>query len=199
MPKTPFTKTAKFAQLIKQSLLSSAVIASFAGYTAYERLTSAATPPAVPTKVVVVNVPTLTPTPTPTSTRRAVEPTPSRDTTTRVVPTRTPIPSPTPRPSPVLPAQGQYKDGEFVGTIADAYFGPLQVKVVIENGKLADVQFLDYPKSRRTSQRINDRAMPVLKTEAVRAQNAQVDIVSGATLTSKAFMQSLQAALTKAK
>jgi uncharacterized protein with FMN-binding domain len=189
------------AQILKQSLLSSAVVVSFAAYAVHERLNGATdvliAPTPVPTKVIAASVPTLTR--TPTVTPRAAEPTLPRDTPTLIAPTRTPLPSPTAHPLANPLARGSYKDGEFVGTVADAYFGPLQVKAVIENGKLTDVQFLDYPKSRRTSQRINDRAMPVLKTEAVRAQNAQVDVVSGATLTSKAFMQSLQVALNKAK
>lgn len=94
---------------------------------------------------------------------------------------------------------GQYKDGQYTGDLADAYYGNVQVKAIIQNGKIADVQFLDYPSDRRTSVRINTEAMPYLKTEAIQAQNAQVDVVSGATQTSRAFIESLQSALQKAK
>jgi uncharacterized protein with FMN-binding domain len=75
----------------------------------------------------------------------------------------------------------------------------VQVKAVIQAGKIADVQFLQYPNDRRTSIRINNIAMPYLITEAIQAQSAQVDVISGATLTSQAFAQSLQSALATAK
>jgi len=114
-------------------------------------------------------------------------------------------PSATPRPATVAPtpttaaAKGSYKDGQYTGSVANAFFGPLQVKAVVQNGKLVDVQFLSYPSDRRTSQRINQSAMPRLRSEAIQNQSAQVNIISGATLTSQAFRQSLQSALTSAK
>lgn len=75
----------------------------------------------------------------------------------------------------------------------------MQVKATIQNGKIAAVQFLQYPSDRRTSQRINLQVMPYLQTEAIKAQNANVDVISGATLTSQAFIRSLQSALNTAK
>jgi len=92
-----------------------------------------------------------------------------------------------------------YKDGSYTGSVTDAYYGNVQVKVTISGGKISDVQFLDYPHDRRTSEEINQQAMPYLKTETIQAQSAQVDVVSGATQTSEAFQQSLQSALNKAK
>lgn len=94
---------------------------------------------------------------------------------------------------------GQYKNGEYIGDVTDAYYGNVQVRAVISGGKIADVQFLQYPKDRRTSMEINTQAMPYLKQEAIQAQNANVDIVSGATQTSSAFRQSLQSALDRAR
>ncbi|MBI5077646.1 FMN-binding protein [Candidatus Falkowbacteria bacterium] len=91
------------------------------------------------------------------------------------------------------------KDGEFIGNIMDAYYGNVQVKAIVQGGKIIDVQFLDYPSDRKKSIEINRRATPLLKTEAIQAQNAQVDIVSGATLTSQAFQESLADALSQAK
>lgn len=93
----------------------------------------------------------------------------------------------------------KYKDGEYTGDSVDAYYGNLQVKAVISDGKITDVQFLDYPHDRRTSVEINSQATPMLKQEAIQAQSANVDIVSGATATSQAFIQSLQSALVKAQ
>ncbi len=86
-----------------------------------------------------------------------------------------------------------------MGKVANAYYGNLQVKVVIQNGRIVDIQFVDYPHDRRRSQMINDQVMPWLHDEAISVQNAQVDVISGATLTSQAFIQSVQSALDTAK
>ena len=111
------------------------------------------------------------------------------------------IPSATAKASPkptVTPLASKYKDGVYNGSVTDAYFGNLQVAATVNGGRLTDVAFLQYPNDRRTSQQINSRAITVLKSEAITAQSAQVDIVSGATQTSQAFSQSLAAALSKA-
>lgn len=92
-----------------------------------------------------------------------------------------------------------YANGSYTGSPADAYYGIIQVKAVIQNGKLADVQFLQYPNDRDTSRSINGQAMPLLTQEAIQAQGAQVDGISGATETSIAFVQSLASALSQAK
>jgi uncharacterized protein with FMN-binding domain len=83
--------------------------------------------------------------------------------------------------------------------VADAYYGKVQVKAVISGGKIIDVQFLDYPKDRQNSVQVNLRAMPILTREAISIQDANVDTVSGASLTSAAFRESLTAALAQAR
>lgn len=88
-----------------------------------------------------------------------------------------------------------YRDGVYTGPAMAAGYGKVQVKVFVHNGKLFDVQFIDYPHDRQTSQQINAQAMPWLKQEAIQAQGANVNVISGATLTSKAFVESLQSAL----
>lgn len=98
-----------------------------------------------------------------------------------------------------LPPKSGYKDGIFTGAVADAYYGPFQVKVIISGGKITDVQFLQYPNDRENSIAINQEAMPLLKQEAISAQSANVDIVTGATQSSLGFQQSLQSALDQAK
>jgi uncharacterized protein with FMN-binding domain len=75
----------------------------------------------------------------------------------------------------------------------------VQVQVVIQAGKIADVKFLEFPSDRVRSQLINQYADPQLVSEAIQAQSAQVDIITGATDTSFAFMQSLADALAKAQ
>lgn len=124
-----------------------------------------------------------------TSSAPATEPTqqPSGNTTTAV--------TPVPAPKPV----GEYADGTYTGSPADAYYGTVKVQAVIQGGKLTAVNFLSYPNDRNTSRYINSQAMPQLKSEAIQAQSANVDGVSGATDTSEAFIQSLGSALAQAK
>ncbi len=92
-----------------------------------------------------------------------------------------------------------YKNGTYTGPSVNVYYGNVQVQVVIQNGKIANVTFLDYPHDRRTSQMINNQAMPWLTQEAIQAQSANVNLISGATLTSEGFANSLQAALQTAQ
>lgn len=94
---------------------------------------------------------------------------------------------------------GTYKDGQYTGTAADAFYGLVQVKAVISGGKLTDVIFLQTPNDRDTSIMINSQAKPYLKQEALQAQSANVNGVSGATDTSQAFIQSLSSALKQAQ
>jgi uncharacterized protein with FMN-binding domain len=95
-------------------------------------------------------------------------------------------------------SSGMYRDGVYTGQNVNAFFGIVQVKAVIQGGKITDVQFVNYPHDRRTSVFINSQAIPWLTQEAIQAQSAQVDIISGATLTSRAFIESLQSALNEA-
>lgn len=91
-----------------------------------------------------------------------------------------------------------YKDGTYNGSVADAYYGQVQVAVTISSGKISNVKFLQYPNTHSTSVYINQQAMPYLKQEAIQSQNSNVQIISGATFTSQAFIQSLSNALSKA-
>lgn len=93
----------------------------------------------------------------------------------------------------------QYKNGEYTGKVANAFYGNIQVKAIVSGGKITDVQFLDYPHDRQNSIRINTYAMPILKSETIKAQSAEVDGVSGASATSAAFKESLSSALAQAK
>ena len=123
------------------------------------------------------------------------------------VPSSTPVSTPAPAqttrqstmPGKMMRKMGAYTDGSYTGTPTDAYYGTVQVKAVITNGQLADVQFMQYPSDRSTSRYINSQAMPLLTQEAIQAQNANVSGVSGATFTSQAFQQSLASALVLAK
>lgn len=113
-------------------------------------------------------------------------------------PTPVPMASASLTTSPTAQPTGKYKNGTYTGSVADAFYGNIQVQAVISGGKITDVIFLQYPSDRRTSIEINSQAMPYLKQEAIAAQSAQVDGVSGATATSQAFIESLGSALQQA-
>lgn len=92
-----------------------------------------------------------------------------------------------------------YKSGTYVGRVEDAFYGSVQVQVTISGGKVSNVTFLQYPNENSTSRFINGQAMPMLTQEALQAQTAQVNIISGASATSQAFQASLADALSQAK
>ena len=108
------------------------------------------------------------------------------------------VPPPKPQPIPAPKSAGQYKDGSYIGPAVDAFYGAVQVKAVVQNGRLANVQFLQYPQDQQTSASVSGGAIPILVSEAIRAQNANVDVVSGATQISEAFRISLANALAAA-
>jgi uncharacterized protein with FMN-binding domain len=83
----------------------------------------------------------------------------------------------------------------FDGKTINMRFGPVQVEIVMQNGKITDISALQLPSDRRRSQNISDYAAPILHDEAISAQSANIDLISGATYTSDAYAQSLQSAL----
>jgi uncharacterized protein with FMN-binding domain len=83
------------------------------------------------------------------------------------------------------------------GAVVDTQFGPVQVRIDVAAGRVADVVALQLPTGRHSGQ-ISSYAAPLLRQEALQAQSARIDTVSGATYTSDAYVQSLQAALDKA-
>ena len=110
-----------------------------------------------------------------------------------------PAPTPAPAPAPAPKPKGQYADGTYTGSSVYAYYGYVQVKATISGGKLTDVTFLKYPNDRGRSVEINSYATPILSQEAITAQSASVDGVTGATDTSQGFRESLSSALSQAK
>jgi uncharacterized protein with FMN-binding domain len=116
-----------------------------------------------------------------------------------IIPAKNAYTPPTPTPVSTQKKNGIYNDGTYTGSVADAYYGNVQVEVVITNNRISDVKFLDYPQDRSTSRRINSSAMPRLTQEAIQAQSANVNGVSGASDTSAAFRQSLTSALADAR
>jgi uncharacterized protein with FMN-binding domain len=96
----------------------------------------------------------------------------------------------------VAPAgSGAGASGTFTGPVVNTRYGPVQVQVTLSNGRLTDVQADELPVDRSRSAALSDRAAPVLRSEALASQGARIDSVSGASITSRAYAQSLQAAL----
>jgi uncharacterized protein with FMN-binding domain len=85
------------------------------------------------------------------------------------------------------------------GAVADTRWGPVQVQVTIASGKITDVAVLQQPSGNRHDDEINSYALPILHDEVLQAQSASINAVSGATVTSDGYVQSLQAALDAAK
>lgn len=90
------------------------------------------------------------------------------------------------------------KDGSFTGSRQDTAYGPVQVAAVISGGKITDIKYLQMPEDRGESTDITNRAEPLLKNSTINKQTAHIDFVSGATISSQAYEQSLQAALDQA-
>jgi uncharacterized protein with FMN-binding domain len=93
----------------------------------------------------------------------------------------------------------EYKDGTYDGSVANAFYGNVQVSVTIVGGKITAVNFLEYPNDNPNSLYVNQAAMPYLKQEAIKSQSSNVSLITGATYTSQAFNQSLSNALNQAK
>jgi uncharacterized protein with FMN-binding domain len=80
----------------------------------------------------------------------------------------------------------------------DTRYGPVQVQVVMSGSQLTAVNILQVPNQERRDLEINNYAVPLLNQEALQAQSAQINMISGATYTSQGYLQSLQSALDKA-
>jgi uncharacterized protein with FMN-binding domain len=87
---------------------------------------------------------------------------------------------------------GKTIDGQTV----DTRWGPVQVEAVISpSGQICDVDAIQSPNSHGRSVRINDGALPILHAEVMKAQSANINAVSGATVTSRGYQRSLQSIL----
>jgi uncharacterized protein with FMN-binding domain len=87
--------------------------------------------------------------------------------------------------------------GQVTGNAIQIPFGTVQVQVTLQNGTITDVQALQLPNGGHSGQ-ISAYAGPQLRSEALQAQSAQIDTISGATYTSYGYQQSLQSALDQA-
>jgi uncharacterized protein with FMN-binding domain len=107
--------------------------------------------------------------------------------------------APTATSSPQADSSGNSSNIKtYTGSVAQTRWGPVQVKITVQDGKLRKVTVLQQPNGNRRDQEINDQALPILIDETVSAQSAKIDMVSGATVTSDGYLQSLQAAIDEA-
>lgn len=114
-----------------------------------------------------------------------------------------PAPSASPTARPTTPtvdpapsrAAGPDASGTFVGEVVSTPYGDAQVSVVLRAGRLEDVEAVRLPDIRRMSATMSASVEPYLERRAIAAQGAQFDVISGATYTSQAYMQSLDSAL----
>jgi uncharacterized protein with FMN-binding domain len=103
-------------------------------------------------------------------------------------------PSTAATPPPTTNTGNQTVEGDAIST----RYGDVQVRVVVSGGHLVDVQAVQLPSDRARSQAISSDSGPLLRNEALRAQSARINSVSGATYTSDGYAQSLQSALDRA-
>ncbi|MFI6151151.1 FMN-binding protein [Kitasatospora sp. NPDC051170] len=85
------------------------------------------------------------------------------------------------------------------GDAADTRYGPVQVKVTLAGTRITRIDVVRYPSESGRDRSINSYALPQLNQEAITAQSAEIDVVSGASYTSDGYTRSLQSALDKAR
>jgi uncharacterized protein with FMN-binding domain len=86
----------------------------------------------------------------------------------------------------------------ITGDAAQTRYGPVQVRITVEGRRITDVTVVRYPTQDHRDREINGYALPVLNQEALGAQSAEIDAVSGATYTSDGYTRSLQSAIDRA-
>ena len=84
------------------------------------------------------------------------------------------------------------------GSVASTRWGPVQVSITVTDGKITAVGVPQYPTGNGKDRQINASALPILTKETLSAQSADIDMVTGATVTSEGYVQSLQSALDQA-
>ncbi|MEU0407929.1 FMN-binding protein [Streptomyces griseorubiginosus] len=81
------------------------------------------------------------------------------------------------------------------GDAIETIWGPVQVRITLEDGKITKSAAVIYPKADPLEEQLNEYAVQQLNQQTVAAQSADIDVVSGATYTSQGYRQSLQSAL----
>lgn len=95
-------------------------------------------------------------------------------------------------------SSGASDSGTFTGAAAQTQYGEVQVQITVADGKITDVTPLHLTDRDGRSVAISQQAAPILRQEALQAQSAQIQAVSGATFTSGGYTTSLQSAIDQA-
>jgi uncharacterized protein with FMN-binding domain len=96
------------------------------------------------------------------------------------------------RPSPAVAAVA------YTGGVANTRWGPVQVRITVLGGKITRARAVQYPQGTNVDAQINNYALPILDQEVVQKQSVSIDAISGATVTSDGYLQSLQSAIDQA-
>jgi uncharacterized protein with FMN-binding domain len=100
--------------------------------------------------------------------------------------------------NPVTGGTASATGATVTGPAVQTRWGPVQVAITVDGSTITDVSVLEYPTGNGKDQEINSYALPILVSETLDAQSAGIDMISGATVTSEGYVQSLQAALDQA-
>ena len=90
------------------------------------------------------------------------------------------------------------KSGVFVGDPITSQFSTIQVEITVSGSKISNITVLQDSDDEEHSAQVDNYAIPILRSEVLSAQSANVDVVSGATFTSQSYTQSLQSAIDRA-
>ena len=156
---------------------------------------SSSEPPVVDTPATAPNVASSAP-PSPVAISSAVAAPTSQAAapSSAVVPTK-PSAAPTKTPSRTPAAAPKPASGTFLGSSVPTPYGPVQIKITYAGGRVTGVVAVRLPSGRSRDAEINNYAVPILMSETLAAQSANINSVSGATYTSDGYVQSLQSAL----
>ncbi len=89
------------------------------------------------------------------------------------------------------PANGS---ASYTGNLIATRYGDVQVRITVTGRAITDVQAVALPVGGHSGQ-ISSIVEPMLRSEAMSAKSASINIISGATYTSLAYAQSLQSAI----
>jgi uncharacterized protein with FMN-binding domain len=118
--------------------------------------------------------------------------------------------APDPTPTPTATAGQRQRNGSttaaspagvsgtFTGDVANTQWGPVQVQLTVVGGKITKSEAVQHPQGTFRDEQINSYALPILSQEVVDRQSGNIDAISGATITSEGYYQSLQSALDRA-
>ncbi len=101
-------------------------------------------------------------------------------------------------PKQAIKKSSLYKDGTYTGNVENVYYGNVQIEIAISQGKISNINVLQYPNDNPTSSYISTQAISLLKQEVIQSQSSNVNIISGASYVSQGFIQSIGSALKKA-